>query len=217
MPCHMLSCPALTCHSLLWRVPFTLFCPLAMPSALLCPFLSSTLLCPFVVFFALPCPCNGHHPILCYVIHSALLFSRRTNRFAFTEPVVPARPALRFTLPLLYINLDSYLPLVPSSTQLCPYDVLILTPDLCLAPVCAALPSNISLLRHLHHILLYSLFRFPSRPALPSAMARPCAPFAILFLISDMPYLLPYFRLARRHVLIPVLSFAQPSANPSTM
>ena len=45
-----------------------------MPSALLCTFLSSTLLCPLVAFSALPCPYNAHHHILCYVIHSALLF-----------------------------------------------------------------------------------------------------------------------------------------------
>ena len=63
-----MSFPALT------RVSSTLFYPLAMPSPLLYPFLSSTLLCPNVVFSALSCPCNAHHPILGYAIHSALLF-----------------------------------------------------------------------------------------------------------------------------------------------
>ena len=45
----------------------------------------------------------------------------------------------------------------------------------------------------------------------------PLYPFAMPFLPSDLSYLLPYLRLACRHVLIPVLHFAQPSLNPSTM
>ena len=113
-------------------------------------------------------------------------------------------------MPLLYIHLDFYLPFVPQCTQLCPYSALILTPDLCLAPICAALPSNISKLCHLRPILLSSLFRYPPLPALQSTIASSCAPFAMPFLPSDLTYLLPYLRLARRHVLIPVLPFAQP-------
>ena len=184
-----------------------------MPSALLCLFLSSTLLCPFVVLSAQPLQCPPPYLVLCHPLYAAIF------------PAVPI--ALRLlnlcpqlciaTLPLLYIHLDFYLPFGPPCTQLCPYSVLILTPDLFLASVYGALPSNISLLCHLRPILLSSLFRYPPRPALSSALACPCGPFAMSFLPSDLPYLMPYLCLACRHVLISVLPFAQPSANPSTM
>ena len=157
-----------------------------MPSALLCPFLSSTLLVPgpLVVFSTLPCPCPAHP--LSRVMSSTLCCcsSHCTNRFAFTDPLSPARPALRSTLPLLCIHLDFYLPFVSACTQLYPCAVLILTPDLYPAPICAILPPNISLLGHLHPILLSSPFRYPSRPALPSTMAclvlpSPCSSYPL--------------------------------------
>ena len=115
-------------------------------------------------------------------------FSRRISYFALTNPLSPDRHSLRSTLPLLRIfraTLHSTLP--------CP--VLTLTPDLCPAPVCAALPSKISLLYHLHTIILPSLSLYPARPAPatgpPSFTEYACALFTMSFLPSNLPYLLP--------------------------
>ena len=179
-----------------------------MPSALLCPFYPP--LCCAPSSCSPPCPAFAMPTTISCVLSSTL-------RACVHRPSVPNSPCIA-TLPLLYIHLDFYLPFVLPYTQLCPYSVLILTPDLYLA-IRLCYRAVISLPCHLRPILLSSLFRYPPRPALPSTMACPCAPFAVPFLPSDLPYLLPYLRLLpyRRHVLTPVFPFAQSSANPSTM
>ena len=181
----------------------------------------STLIC----LLAYPPPCCAPRRILRPPPYPVLSFTLRycsshcTYHFAFTNPLSPVLPVLCSTLPLLRMHLDFCMPFFPPCTQLCPCPVLILTPDLYPAPVCAALASNISLLCHPCPTLLPSLSQYPPYPALapvlPSTMACLCVLFTMPFL--HRPDLSDALCLARRHVLIPDLPFGQPSATPSTM
>ena len=86
-------------------------------------------------------------------------------------PSLPC-PALCSTLPPFCNHLYFYLLSALPSTQLRPYPVPILTPDLRPPSVAS---SNMSLLRHLCPILLHSLSRYPSH----SPLSLSCPPLRL--------------------------------------
>ena len=154
----------------------------------------------FSALHALPLQCPPSYPVLCYPLCAAVFPAVPIALRLLTlcpQVTLHCRPA-----PVIH-SLDIYLPFVPPCTQLCPSSALILTPDLCLDPSVQPFPltSPFSAICALFFFLPSSAIHLalPCPPlwalryaqGKPSAMACPGAPFAMPFICSEQPYLLP--------------------------
>ena len=196
VPRRALSCPMLSCSALpgpaLARHFHSVFALLPCPPHCSAPWpvLHPVVPLRHVIRPALPLPCPPPYPVLSFTLRCRS--SRHSNRFAFANPLSPARPVSRSTQPLLCIHLDC-LRFVPPCTQLCLCAVIILTPDLCPAPVCVVLPA-----RSPYSAIYSLLLSLPPlsachalAPVWPSTMTCPWALFVMFFIPSDLSYLLP--------------------------
>ena len=188
-PCCALPCPALPCHAMSFpalTVPSTLFRPLIVSSALLCP-------------------CPAHHSVLCcHSPYSAVLLTvlialrLLTLCPQFSLYFVPPCPYFASTLTFTCLSFRPALNFVHALSSFCL--LIAVPPRLC----CPSRQHLFTLPSAPHSSFLSHYPSYPTlAPVLPSITACPCVLFAMPFL--EQPALSDALCLARHHVL--TLSF----------